>query len=155
MAMTPEQRRAKDAERKRKARAAAAVKRDAEKAEYRRRPDASIPRTMRDAVETTIAAASKWLVDSDAALVAQARMLARNVDTYLFTCEDSKMLSAQRALTRVLNDLGGTPTVRMQHELRSLKLAAKTEVPDGGEGEAGTQAGNVSEFKRPPKRKQG
>lgn len=90
----------------------------------------------------------KWLVDSDAAAIAQARMLADSVDRLQAAGEESKALSAHRALTSVLNDLGGTPTVRLQRELRSQKL--KTEVPDDGNDTA--TKGNVSKFERPPKR---
>lgn len=151
MPMTPEQKRAKDAARKRASRAAAAEKRDAERKAAADASKASAPSEMRNAVEKALAA-MKWLVDSDAASVAQARALAKDVDELGADGDRSRALSAQRALTRVLNDLGGTPTVRMHHELRSLRLAAKTEVPDG-EGEAGKQAGNVSAFKRPEKRK--
>lgn len=103
---------------------------------------------MHDAVETALSA-MRWLVDSDAAAKAQARMLANTVDRLQSAGEETKALSAHRALTKVLNDLGGTPTVRLQREVRSLKL--KTEVPDGGSDSPAQ--GNVSKFERPPKRK--
>lgn len=151
MPMTPEQRRAKDAERKRVARAKAAAERDAERARRRDASDASAPRRMRDAVERSLAA-MKWLQPSDDTAVELARDLAQDVDESRHEGDRVRAQSAARALTRVMHELGGTPTVRMQHELRSLRAQTKSEVPDGSNDEA-AQAGNVSQFKRPEKRK--
>lgn len=155
MVLTDEEKRAAARKRSKEYRDRKAAEKRAQETAARDERDAEAPAVMVSAVEAALAAMSKWLVDSDAASVAQARMLARRVDRYEHSDDDVKLLSAHRALTRVLNDLGGTPTVRMQHELRSLKLAAKTEVLDGGEGETEKPAGNVSKFERPPKRKRG
>ena len=146
MAMSLEQRKAKDAERKRVARAAARAVRDAARTPASDAPPSTV---MADAVATALTA-MKWLEPSDDAAVAQAKMLAATVDRLQHAGEESKALSAHRALTVVLNDLGGTPTVRLQRELRSQKLT-KSEVPHGSRGEEA--AGNVSKFERPPKRK--
>ena len=154
MALTVEERRERDRIRKRDARAAARKKREAETAEKADKADASAPSTMRDAV-TAALTAMKWLMPSDDASVAQAKMLAEDVDLLRFAGETSKSLSAQRALTTVLNDLGGTPTVRLQRELRSLRLQRQTgDDEDGGEseGDEKQQPSNVSKFERPAKR---
>jgi len=82
----------------------------------------------------------------------QAKMLAEQVDELTFAGETTKALSAHRALTTVLDRLGGTPTVRMQHELRSLRQAGKMEATSDGD-EGTDQASNVSQFKRPQKRR--
>lgn len=147
MGMSPEERRVRDAARKRAKRA----EERAGRAERSADVDASAaPRTMRDALEVSLAA-MKWLAASDGTSVAQARALAEDVDVLRHAGDVVKALSAQRALSRVLNDLGGTPTVRMQHELRSLKLRG------GGDGEGDEAgpvepAGNVTSIKRPAKR---
>lgn len=150
MAMTAEERRAKDAERKRIARAAAAAERDAERAKARTGSDAAAGTAMREAVESALKA-MKWIQPSDAASVAQVRRLAKAIDELEHEGDRIRLLSAHQALTRVLHELGGTPTVRMQHELRSLR-AQKNEVPNGSNDEAAA-AGNVSRFERPAKRK--
>ncbi|MGK9222058.1 MULTISPECIES: terminase small subunit [unclassified Microbacterium] len=154
MAMTPEERKARDAERKRRKRAEERAERDARAATSRTRADTGpAPTTMRDAVDGALAA-MKWLAPSDVAAVTQAKDLARIVDESTHSGDEARALSAHRALSRVLNDLGGTPTVRMQHELRSLKLAKRTEDADGGNesSEGGRRPENVTELKRPPKR---
>jgi hypothetical protein len=147
MAMTPEQRRVRDAERKRLSRAAARATAVPTKPKTTDGVDVPASTVMHDAVESSLLA-MKWLVDSDAAAMAQARMLAATVDRLQDAGEETKALSAHRALQAVLNNLGGTPTVRLLRELRSQKL--KTEVPDGSSNP--TTEGVVSEFKRPPKR---
>lgn len=155
MAMSPEERKARDAERKRKARAEAAEKRDAQRADARTSSASAAPTTMRDEVDAAVAAMSKWLTASDGALIAQARSLAKMVDELTHAGEVTKSLSAHGRLTRVLNDLGGTPTVRMQHELRSLKIARKSEADgerESGEGDTAGAGGNVTQFPRPARR---
>lgn len=108
----------------------------------------------RDAVEEALRH-MKWLAASDAASVMQARALAVQVDFMTEAGETTKMLSAHRALSKVLTDLGGTPIVRMQRELRSLRQMPE-EVESGG-GKSGGKSGgklpeNVTEFKRPQAR---
>lgn len=150
MAMTPEERRAKDAERKRRARAKAAAERDAGRRSARTALASAAPTTMRDAVRDALAA-MKWLVASDVASKVQALELAREIDEFTHEGERMKALSAHRALSRVLSDLGGTPNMRMQRELRSLKHAPKPEVDVDSVDSAA--AGNVSKFERPAKRR--
>lgn len=151
--VTEAERKAKNAEKQRAYRARKAAERAAAKGDAGNGGDVPAPRTMRDEVDAALAA-MKWLVESDRASKAQAKMLAEDVDVLRHAGETTKALSAQRALSRVLADLGGTPTVRMQHELRSLKAKTKSEGSDGSEGEGeGSAAGdNVSKFERPPKR---
>lgn len=137
------------AERAREYRARKASERAAEEAAARDARDAEAPRVMRDAVEASLAA-MKWIAPSDAASVAQARSLAEDVDLLRHAGDTNRALSAQRALSRVLNDLGGTPTVRMQHELRSLKAAKRTEGAD--DGDSVPTPDNVTKLERPAKR---
>lgn len=151
MAMSPEERRAKDAERKRRARAKAAASRDAGRAEARTQNASAAPRTMRDAVDEALAS-MKWLVASDVASKMQAKELAREIDELTHEGERTKALSAHRALSRVLSDLGGTPNMRMQRELRSLKHAPEAEGDDERD-DATPAPDNVTKLKRPPKRR--
>lgn len=130
--------------------------REAAEAAARDARDAVAGSAMRVAVESALGA-MKWLVASDDAAVAQARALARQVDLLEHEGQLDRMLSAHRALSRVLHELGGMPIVRMQHELRSLKLRGGG--GDGDEGEAEQpsaeerqRAGNVTSIQRPPKR---
>lgn len=156
MAMSPEERKRRDAERKRRERAE-------QRAEEQLAKDAAasarpVGTEMRDEVDRALAAMEKWLVASDGAAVAQARMLARMIDVLEHKGDVVKALNAHGRLTRVLTELGGTPTVRMAHELRSLRAAPKQGAEDernegeGGKASAG-EAGNVSRFVRPPKRR--
>ncbi|QTV79474.1 hypothetical protein [Microbacterium sp. NIBRBAC000506063] len=154
MAMSPEERRARDAARKRRTRAAARAQRDAELADARASAEAEAPTTMRDAVKEAIAAA-KWLTGTDSASTAQATVLAGRIDLLEHEGETTKALSAHRALSQVLNDLGITATKRLQYELRSLKHAPKPEGDDereSSEGEA-PSGDNVTKFQRPAKRR--
>lgn len=127
---------------------------DAANAAARDSRDATAGTDVRDAVEATISAA-RWLTGSDAASIAQARTLAKRIDLLEHEGETTRALSAHRALSQVLNDLGATATKRMQYELRSSK-AARPEEDDGerkpGEG-AASRAGNVTPISRPPKRR--
>lgn len=107
---------------------------------------------MRDAVDEALAH-MKWLVPSDLASKMQARELAREIDELTHAGERTKALSAHRALSRVLSDLGGTPLVRLQRELRSLKHAKAEDEGERKQGEgAARQPGNVTRFERPAKR---
>ena len=151
MAMSPEERRAKDAERKRRARAKAAASRHAGRAEARTQSASAAPRTMRDAVDEALSS-MKWLVASDVASKMQAKELAREIDELTHEGERTKALSAHRALSRVLSDLGGTPNMRMQRELRSLKHAPEAEGDDERD-DATPTPDNVTKLKRPPKRR--
>lgn len=113
-----------------------------------------IPSTMRDALADAIQH-MKWIAPSDGASVAQAKQLADDIDRFHHEGDYAKALSAHRALSRVLNDLGGTPNVRLARELRSLKgTVEKPEEGDGGTQSAGAeQPANVTQLKRPPKRR--
>lgn len=152
MGMSAEERRARDAERKRRKRAEEAAAREAASVAARTSSASAAPRTMRDAVDEALAH-MKWLVPSDLASKVQAQELAREIDELTHAGERTKALSAHRALSRVLGDLGGTPLVRLQRELRSLKQAKSEDSGEReqGEGEAG-RAGNVTRFERPAKR---
>lgn len=150
MAQTPEQRKAAAAARMRAKRARERDERDAaKKAAGANGANEDYPRTMHLSVESALTAA-KWLAESDAASKQQALMLADDVDWCTAQGDRTGARSAHRALSRVLNDLGMTPSVRLQRELRSRK--ATPEVPDESSGST-PEAGNVSQFKRPPKRR--
>lgn len=103
---------------------------------------------MRDALETALAA-MKWLAPSDGALVALARLQAEAID--LFAAADTVAARANAirfhsALLRSLVELGGTPRMRIQHELRSARLQRATEA------RAVSTAPNVTKISpRPPK----
>lgn len=162
MAMTAAQRKAKNAERMRLKRAverAEAGGGGAQGVHVHRAPDVHVPSTpapteMRDEVEASLTA-MKWLVDSDRAAKAQARRLAKLVDELEHSGETTKALSAHRALTKVLNDLGGTPMRRMMHELRSLRGSGEVPHDEDHGDESAEAAENVTQFKRPPKRSAG
>lgn len=103
------------------------------------------PGEMRQSVERAITA-MRWIADSDAATIEQARAVATLIDAATSTGEHAVALRAHGQLTRLLEVLGGTPRVRMQLELRSRKIAVS-------ESEAApSQAANVSRFVRPAKR---
>jgi hypothetical protein len=141
-----------NAEKQRAYRARKAAEREAAKAASGNGGDTPPPTTMRDAVDEALAH-MKWLVPSDLASRAQARELARDIDLLTHAGDTAKALSAHRALSRVLNDLGGTPLVRLQRELRSLKHAKAEGEGERNEGEGGQgQPGNVTKFERPAKR---
>lgn len=145
------------AERAREYRERKRAERDAAATAARDERDANAPTTMRDAVEATISAA-KWIVDSDAASVAQARALAKQIDELDHAGETVRSISAHRALSRVLADIGATPTARLQHELRSRRMerADGKEVDEDGRqstGQQGEGAGGVVTPIRPPKRR--
>ena len=100
-------------------------------------------RQMQDALEVSFASA-KWLTGSDAAAMQQARSIASIIDS----AEDMRLLLRAHALLgRVLAEMGLTPRVRTQLELRARKLdmavtAAATDA-------AIAEASNVSKFPRP------
>ena len=150
MAVNDDARKAAARERARKYRERKAAERDAARSSARDARDAVAPTTMRDAVASSLTAA-KWIVASDAAAVAQAHALAKQIDLLDHAGDTTRLLSAHGRLTTVLDRLGATPVVRQQHELRSRKLTP--EVPDAGsEGSTAKPEGNVSQFRRPPKR---
>lgn len=140
-----------NAEKQRAYRARKAAEREAAKAP--KGNGGAAPKTMRDAVDEALAH-MKWLVASDAASKAQARELAREIDELTHEGDRTRALSAHRALSRVLSDLGGTPQVRLQRELRSLKHVPSE--ADGerkpSEGEAAGAGGVVTKFERPARR---
>lgn len=149
MPQSEDERRAAARERMRRKRAEQRQERVAAKAP--RANAGGAPRTMRNAVSTSLKA-MKWIQPSDGASVAQARLLARQVDELEHAGDTVRALSAHRALSRVLNDLAATPAARLQHEVRSLRAGADL----GGGGDGGNDEGkpsNVSSFERPAKRK--
>ncbi|WP_123546613.1 hypothetical protein [Frigoribacterium sp. PhB107] len=152
MGMTPEERKAKDAERKRLRRAELRAERPAVPSRTVDAADASVPRVMRDAVEASLAA-MKWLTPSDAGAVAQARMLAEQVDLLTAAGATTKLLSAHGRLAATLGSLAGTPTMRMQHELRSLRAAGKTDEEGDADDDDSEQPDNVTALPRPRARR--
>lgn len=156
MAMTVEERRAKDAKRKRAERAKAREEREGREREARTVDASKAAHTMRDAVQDSLDH-MRWLKPSDNASVAQAKELARLIDELEFAGETVRMLSAHRALSKVLYDLGGTPVVRMQRELRNARTpvegaggeGGKSAGEDKGGGKSSPGGGIVTEFKRP------
>lgn len=153
MPMSEEERREKNAAKQRAYRARKAAEREA--AREKAKGDGGngpAPTKMREAVTEAIAS-MKWLVASDIASKMQALDLARIIDEATHEGDDARALSAHRALSRVLNDLGGTPAVRLARELRSLKHAPKTEGDDErNEGEGGATPANVTKLERPKPR---
>lgn len=140
------------AERAREYRERKRAERDAEEARARDARNAVAPTTTRDAVEATIAAA-KWLTGADAASIAQARVLAKRIDLLEHVDDTARALSAHRALSQVLNDLGATATKRLQYELRARKLAPAEGAGDEREpGEGGSTPANVTRLRRPEPR---
>lgn len=96
------------------------VRKRAEAAERARVAADGEPGPMRQAVESSIAAA-KWLTGADAASSAQVRRLADIVDR----ADDIRLeIRAHSLLSRVLGEMGLTPRVRVQLELRARKLEA-------------------------------
>lgn len=77
---------------------------------------------MRQSVEEAIAA-MRWLAASDAATVMQAKLLASLVDTAEATGDVRLALRGHSLLAGVLSELGGTPRVRMQLEVRARRLS--------------------------------
>lgn len=143
------------AERAREYRERKRAERDAEEARARDARNAEAATTTQDAVAATISAA-KWLTGADAASIAQAKVLARRIDLLEHADDTARALSAHRALSQVLNDLGATATKRLQYELRSRKAAPQE--GDGDEripGEGGATPSNVTRLERPPKRRRG
>lgn len=153
MAMSDEERRAKNAAKQRAYRQRRAAERDAVRAAaVGDVGNGPAPSTMRDAVASALSH-MKWLVPSDDASVAQARMLAEDIDLLRHAGESTKAMSAHAKLSRVLNDLGGTPSVRLARELRSSKLMPEVGGSDADAAAEGKRPGNVSKFERPAKRK--
>lgn len=153
MAVSEEERRARNAAKNRAYRARKAAEREAARAE-RVSHAGNVPAgtVVRDATDRTIAAL-KWLTAADEASVAQARTLARRIDLLEHEDETTKALSAHRALSQILNDLGATATKRQQYELRSRRLTP--EEGDGDErdpGEGGETPANVTKLQRPARR---
>lgn len=144
--MNDEQRQAKR-ERDRRSSASYRARKKAEAAERARAAADGEPGPMRQAVDASLAA-MKWLADSDAAAIAQARAVAKLIDVAARTGDLRTELRAHPILSKVLADLGGTPRVRLQLELRSRKLAVAES--DG----APAKAPNVTPIasKRPAKR---
>ena len=146
------------AERAREYRARQAAERDEKAARERERVTCAAGRETRDSVESAIEAMAKWLTPSDAASVQQARRLAQVIDEAIFSGDVSREMAAHGRLSRVLDQIGGTPTVRMAHELRSLRANGGGGGAGGDEassGEAGETPPNVTSLQRPPKRSRG
>lgn len=113
---------------------------------------ADAPMTMRSSVERAVSAA-KWLTDSDDAAVTLARRLAEHIDVLEARGDIKGALSAHGRLSRALGDLGLTPVVREQRELRSRKLEAREEVERLDQNEGKPLPEGVVPIKRPPRRK--
>lgn len=129
--------------RKRAERAAAAV--DAAHAQI-------VPQmSMADAIATSVAA-MKWLAPSDGAAVLLARLLASQIDALTAAGDIAGSIRHSSALLRILRELGGTPMVRLQHELRSRRVGVLKAERD--EAQAVEASPNVTRFVRPAKRQQ-
>ena len=153
MPLSESERREKNAAKQRAYRARRAAERDAvRKASVGDVGNGPAPTTMRDAVASALSH-MKWLVPSDDASVAQARMLAEDIDLLRHAGEMTKAMSAHAKLSRVLNDLGGTPSVRLARELRSSKVMPEVGGSDADAAAEGQRPANVSKFERPAKRK--
>lgn len=100
---------------------------------------------MRQSVDASIAVA-KWLEASDAAAIAQLRMLADIVDQAHENGDIRVELRVHPQLSKALAESGLTPRVRTQLELRTRKIALATS------DAAPSKAGNVVRFPRPAKR---
>lgn len=113
---------------------------------------------IRDALEESLRV-MKWIGPSDVTAVAMARSLADVADLHLREKDMRAHTAALRDLRGILNDLGGTPLVRLQHELRALRLevqASTVKRPRAGgvtDGQAPALPEGVADFKRPPKRR--
>ena len=151
MAQTPEQRRAAAAERMRRKRAAEREARGQGAAAAAHVANVPEARPMREAVDSAIAAA-RWMTLSDEASKEQARQLADDVDASNAAGDRAAARAAHRALSRVLNDLGATPSVRLQRELRSRRLIEEKGGGDDGHAAATGTTGVVSQFERPARR---
>jgi len=104
-------------------------------------------------VEQAIAA-MKQLEPADHAIVALAKRTARQIDLLQQDpiTNASRIFSGLNTLTRILHELGGTPTVRQAYEFRSRK--SKQEEPDAAHVEQPPAGGNVSALRpRPSKRR--
>jgi hypothetical protein len=140
--MTDDERKARQARYARESRARKAQERAAAVAAAA--ADAK-PGEMAAALESSLSA-MKWLAASDGAAVALARLEAKQLDALLAlntAAAASLALRLQAQLLRLLDSLGGTPRVRMQHELRSRAIAVDEQIE---------AAPNVSRFTRPTSR---
>ncbi len=126
-------------------------------------PPPSLLLTQVDATELALSAMSKWLQDSDKAAVNQARFYSKLIDGIDVENDEratAKLTSLGQLLTRILHELGGTPTVRMQHELRSMRLNPNANGGDDGDSVDGAESepakpgagAVVTSIKRPAKR---
>ena len=100
-------------------------------------------------------AAMKQLEPADHAIVALARRTARQIDLLQQdpVTNASRIFSGLNTLTRILHELGGTPTVRQAYEFRSRKSKQEAEEPDAAHVEQPPAGGNVSALRpRPAKR---
>jgi hypothetical protein len=110
-------------------------------------------------------AAMKWIQPSDGALVDMALLYAVQIDQTLARDPEAtgKAASLGQLLIRILHELGGTPTVRLQHELRSLRAQLGAPTPGDEDGSKDQQRAtgtdearskdNVTSISRPPKRR--
>lgn len=129
---------------------AASVTRDAGKADDVAHPKVSMVEEVDKAL-----GAMRWIMPSDGGAIALAKLSAGRIDSMVARNDDSlssRISTEEQTLIRLLHEIGGTPTVRMQHELRSMRMSstpseAKNEHNTGGEKPQ--QKSNVSKFERP------
>lgn len=139
--------------------AVAAAERDARDAAAESKPFRYVA-----SVEAALAA-MKWIRDSDGAAVDLVKFAAVQLDRLVEAEPDAtgKFASLSQLILRGLRELGGTPTVRLQHELRSMRAAAGLPVEDGehdndeddARSDAQAEAAGgaiISSIQRPPKR---
>lgn len=152
--MTDEQRRIRQREYSRKYRLRKADERETS-LKQSTPPPAAPTISMRQEVEKSIEA-MKWIEPSDGAAVALARLYGAQIDELLANGDSALRMKAMRLsqqLLRVLHELGGTPRVRLQHELRSRRLGLIP--PSSPPAIEDKSISNVSAFKRPAKRSTG
>jgi hypothetical protein len=162
--LTSAERARKYRERKRAELAAAAANAEPPRDDERddEKPTPPPPRIQMRASVAAALEAMKWLKDSDKAATDLALMIADQIDWQADAdpTATGRIASLSHALMRALHEIGGTPTVRLQHELRSLRVAAGLD-PESGTNDS-KQAGDakprpgeatVTSIKRPPKRK--
>lgn len=138
--------------------AVAAAERDARDAAAANKPFRYV-----ESVEAALAA-MKWIRDSDGAAVDLVKLAAVKLDRLVADEPDatSKFASLSQLIFRGLRELGGTPTMRLQHELRSMRAAAGLPAEDGehdheddARRDAQAEAAGgaiISSIQRPPKR---
>lgn len=128
-------------------------------------PAIVVPATLRQSVEDAIRH-MKWLKPTDFGIRDMALMYASMIDDLRANEPEAtgKAASLGQLLARLMAQLGGAPTVRLQHELRSLRLLGASTAESGDDGSTNTEGDEGAQPEgdadvapvipiRPPKRK--